>query len=109
MSKTQCFSSVARTTSTLHFAEQGCDFKPKVMEIGMLSNVYFEKENTEPLCSQTVSVTSDRRSLKIGSKAPLTGTVFQTKHYRFLEATMVPHAAFHVPLVAPSLVEAVLL
>ena len=41
MSKTPCFWSMARTIFTLHCTEQGSDFKPNDMEIGMLSNVYF--------------------------------------------------------------------
>ena len=34
---------MARPTSTLHCIEQGYDFKHNAMEIGMLSNVSFER------------------------------------------------------------------
>ena len=43
MFPTPCFSSITLSIWPRRFVEQGSDFKRFAMEIGMLSNVFFEK------------------------------------------------------------------
>jgi hypothetical protein len=81
MSNPPYFSSMALSTSKLHWPDLGSDFKLNGLEIGTLSSEFSENSNAEHPRSQTVLATLSRKLLKIGSKRLLLGSMLQTKHH----------------------------
>jgi putative transposase len=75
-----CFWSMALNTSKLRWPELGYDFKLNEMEIGTLSNEFFEKLSVGLRCSPTVSAMYSLKLLRIGSKYLLLGSMLQAKH-----------------------------